>query len=534
MTTAGERFTQWIDNTASDFADRFKGWFAGVLTWFLELFMDVMGKAASPFLKPFVEKMESYGNIPPELQPILDEIKNPTKQVSAIFAQSAGGALIGGAINKILDTVLLPLAYGMNQLTRNVIPDVTQSIAIWLRNQFTDKELNERLSWLGFNDNDIDRLKSLTEIRFDPTNAIRLWRRFNTQWGKYLDDLKQQGWNDERIEALKDATKEFPSLQDVINFYAKEAFEPDMIVRYGLGDEMPPYEGTLFEQLGVPSEVASMYWYAHWIHPAFREVTEMLHRGLITDEDVYQWYRVVEIPPYWRDKLTTLSWDLPNRIELRMMARYGLVDKSFLVEQLGMVGLHEEYRDVAADMMLAMGIRTDLSTRFSKGWLTPETVKSELEASGLSAAVQERMYQWIIQNTGGDRIQSETNLTKSEIYTGVKKGVISWGEGIELLQDHNLTKEEAEFILQIRVGALEGSPDTYQEFKKITQLWRKSQGLEYKMPSEDLIQASKDVKETERILQQVQIGERTDITEAEAKTAVEEARQRYHQLTQSN
>jgi len=490
---AGERFKKWIDTTAAFFADRLKTFMSGILGWGFEVFFDVLGKAAAPKLKPLIDRIETTGEVPPELQPIIDELKEPSGETAALFAQSAGSALIGGAIGKIIDALLLPIAYGVNKLTRNAMPAEVQMITMWLRGDMKEEWLNDNLAKLGLTDDGIKWMKNLATIRLDPASWITLFRRGYEQFDKVKDDLAQQGWDTDRIEALKFSTQAFPTLSDVITFYAKEAFEPDMIEEYGLRDEMPPYEGTLFEKLGVPQEIAELYWISHWFHPAFREVTDMLHRGEITDDDVYKWYRVQEIPPKWRDKLTSISWDLPNRIELRMMARYGLVDKSFLIEQLKQVGLKEDFRDVAADMMLAMGIRTDLSTRYSKGWLTAEQVKQELIDSGLSEAVRERMYMWIVKNASGDRVASERDLTKAEIVKGVKKGVISWTQGKELLQDLGYEEWEAEYKLLIDIGAAEGSPDTYQEFKKITQTYRQSQGLSAEVPSDELVEAEKNV-----------------------------------------
>ena len=245
---------------------------------------------------------------------------------------------------------------------------------------------------------------------------------------------------------------------------------------------------------------------------------------------MYEWYRLVEIPPHWRDKLTSIAWDLPNRIELRMMARYGLVDKAFLVEQLKMVGLREDFRDVAADMMLAMGIRTDLSTRFSKGWLDADGVKAELAASGLSEDVASRMFQWIVKNTGGDRVEAERNLTKSEIYKAIKKGKLVPLQGVELIRDMGYSDDEARLLVEINVGALEGSPETYLELKKVTQLYRKSQGLDYVTISEERIAAEKELLELQAELTEAKEQGLSSAKISELERAVEDAKIAYHQL----
>ena len=247
---------------------------------------------------------------------------------------------------------------------------------------------------------------------------------------------------------------------------------------------------------------------------------------------MYDWYKLVEIPPHWRDKLTSIAWDLPNRIELRMMARYGLVDKAFLLEQLEQVGLKEEFRDVAADMMLAMGIRTDLSTRYSKGWITPEEIQSELVASGLSVPVQERMFQWIVKNTGDDRIIEELNLTKAEIIKGVKKGVVSLVEGKQLLIDIGKSDKEAQFILDINIEAAKGSPENYLEFRKLTQEARQALGLTANIPPPELIQADIDLKEAESALSKAKAAKLSAKKVSDLTGVVEAAKILYYQLLQ--
>ncbi|GAJ19514.1 unnamed protein product, partial [marine sediment metagenome] len=59
----------------------------------------------------------------------------------------------------------------------------------------------------------------------------------------------------------------------------------------------------------------------------------------------------------------------------------------------------------------------------------------------------------------GEVVADERGLTKAEIYAGVKKGVISWDEGSELLQDLGYDIDDATFILETRVGTLEETPE---------------------------------------------------------------------------
>lgn len=291
-----------------------------------------------------------------------------------------------------------------------------------------------------------------------------------------------------------------PPPPDLIHWQAKEVFEPTMRAKYGLDAEVEELQRELFYKDGLSDEIINNYWAAHWVHPDWRQVTDMYHRGELTFDDVKTWYRLVEIPPFWRDKLTAISWDLPNRIETRMMARYGLVDKEWLVKHLERIGLHEDYRSIAADFMLAMGIRMDISARYSKGWLTKKEVKAEIDSFKMAPEISDRLYMWIVKNVGPEQVEETRSLTKTEIYKGVKAGTISPEQGIELLMDMNYDRATAEYLLEVNVGVLAGSPDSFEELKNWTQGWRKATGLEAKpMPEEIKLAAEEVVKLTREV-----------------------------------
>ena len=104
--------------------------------------------------------------------------------------------------------------------------------------------------------------------------------------------------------AEDDATKLFdifffiPPPQDLVNWSAKEVFEPDAIEKYGLAEEFDKLNLDLFAQAGVSPEQARNYWMAHWQHPGLQTVQELLHRTAFTEADFKEWFKLVEIPPF--------------------------------------------------------------------------------------------------------------------------------------------------------------------------------------------------------------------------------------------
>ncbi|GAJ03211.1 unnamed protein product, partial [marine sediment metagenome] len=93
----------------------------------------------------------------------------------------------------------------------------------------------------------------------------------------------------------------------------------------------------------------------------------------------------------------------------------------------------------------------DLIARWSKGWITEEEVRSELSTLGMPAERVEEMIQTKIKKVAPDRVSGERDLTKADIYKGVKTGRITRGEASELLTDLGFDEDEADFLLFINI-----------------------------------------------------------------------------------
>jgi len=89
-----------------------------------------------------------------------------------------------------------------------------------------------------------------------------------------------------------------------------------------------------------------------------------------------------------------------------------------------------------------------------------------------------------------ERVAKERDLTKSEIYRLVKKDIITWDQGLTFLTGMGYDSTEADYILQVNVGAT-SSPETYLEMKRIVESYKRSQGMEAKEVPQEVIEAEK-------------------------------------------
>ncbi|GAH56548.1 unnamed protein product, partial [marine sediment metagenome] len=80
-----ERIHNTIEDWQAEWKDRLRGWLVAILSFGLDAFFKVLGTSAAPKLKPLIDSLEATGEVPPEFQPLLDELKAPKGEVAAMF-----------------------------------------------------------------------------------------------------------------------------------------------------------------------------------------------------------------------------------------------------------------------------------------------------------------------------------------------------------------------------------------------------------------------------------------------------------------
>ncbi|GAJ04592.1 unnamed protein product, partial [marine sediment metagenome] len=153
--------------------------------------------------------------------------------------------------------------------------------------------------------------------------------------------IRQHGISEDDAKQLFDIFFFIPPVQDMINWAAKEVFEPDAIEKYGLADEFEALDLSLFAMAGVSPEQAKNYWMAHWQHPGLNTIQELLHRTDFTEADMWEWFRLVEIPPFWREKLIKIAYSPFTRVDIRRMYRENVLSKNEVITAYHEIGYDE-------------------------------------------------------------------------------------------------------------------------------------------------------------------------------------------------
>jgi hypothetical protein len=463
--TAGDRFKVWIEGLSTAWGAQLGKWAAGFVMGGIEGIADKIGEKASMQLQTTIAELEK-GGIPPVLQPIIGELKSPTGEISALSGIGFLNRVVGSIKGDIFEYFTRSLTHGMSYSADFYLPRPELLLSNYLLGISPDKDdLYDKMRSHGIPPEATDKILASMKTLYPSDIVASAWLRDKAKYGQYWDDVyKVMGLDKNlrpdqmRIELLQELAYKIPGVQDIIRYVVKEAYSPEIYKTFGQDQEYPSIAEADAEKTGVRPDQLMKEWISHWDLPSVGQGFEMLHRGIITQEQLTLLLKAKDIMPFWRDKLTDISWTLPGRIEVRMMAQLGLVDKDYIKDILRKDGLAEEYLDDIADMNIVRGIRSDIQTRYTKGWLNSDGVLTELTASGLSPQVVDRLYQWIVKNVKPERTATERNLTTAEIVKGVKKGIIDWSDGTERLMALGYDEDEAAYIMAINIEAVVEEP----------------------------------------------------------------------------
>jgi len=402
-----DRLRNWIESLSESWKDRLRGWVIRSIAEGAVKFLDDAEPEARDNVKDVLIKIRDNPNTPPELKAIVERALEPKSWIQIVVLIGMVVVMVIQAVGTMFPPGLKRMEYGEERVAQT--------------------------------------------YRLDPISLMTGWRRDPAAFEQYFDDLRDQGWTDDRIEALKFFTLFMPSAQDLVNWQAKEVFEPDMVAKYGLDDEFAGLDLTLFGKIGVTEEQARNFWRAHWEHPELRTIIEMLRRTDFTEADMADWFRLVEIPPYWRDKLIQISYEVPTRVDVRRWWDMRTIDEARLREIYAHQGYHGKDLDDYVLWTKVYVAFPDLIARWKNGWISIDEVRAELIGYGMPAQRVEELLETKFKSTEGDRVTGERDVTKTDIIKGVKKAVITRGEGLELLMDLGYDEDEADYILTINI-----------------------------------------------------------------------------------
>ena len=242
----------------------------------------------------------------------------------------------------------------------------------------------------------------------------------------FYDNVKRQGFRKLEADKLFLANRPIPSFSVILEWLAKEVFEPGAITEFKLDADEPEQLRRYMRKYGVPDEEASKYWISHWNTIGYGQWRELYNRfnsrrdrthvnnqlkeyidpktGLpldfddvvITDSAYRNYFKVLEQTPYFADRLLGATSEPINFTTLQDLYRYGIINDSELKEFLR----DYNWSDYNAQLIVdAWGRKFPFGDRlpkydnifyqYKKGLITREQAKTELETAGVTDTIIE-------------------------------------------------------------------------------------------------------------------------------------------------
>lgn len=200
--------------------------------------------------------------------------------------------------------------------------------------------LNIRRS--GFTEDDANRLINTGETVPTETDLLRWWLRGIIDDTEIDRRFEGRGYNSDERARFREAAFFIPPVADLISMAVREAFSPEVAERFGQFEDFPAPFAEAAAKQGVSDEWARRYWAAHWGLPSVQMGFEMLHRGVIESEDLNLLLRAQDIMPFWRDKLTQISFSPLTRVDVRRMHKLGVLSRDEVKRSYSDLGYNDE------------------------------------------------------------------------------------------------------------------------------------------------------------------------------------------------
>lgn len=420
--TVYERIRNWIDRLLSviyeiyaDVEEKARQYIEEVKRWWYE---DVQKRLIElqDEMQAFIDKsitiatniiLGRYDSLDAALSDVFGDVnaRNPFLMFAATIFISAAALPVVSALGIEASQNIVNL---IRDEIRASIPDERVLTTAYYLGAIDEGYLRDRMHKRGYDDAAIDTYLATYRRLLEPGYIIELVQRMLLSPDDARRALMAQGFSRDDADRLLRLVEYIPPVADVIRFAVREAFTPEIAERFGQYEDFPEEILQYTRLNGMSDDVARMYWAAHWDLPSATQGFEMLHRGIIDEDDLRLLLRALDVMPYWRDKLIQLSYRPLTRVDVRRMYRLGVLDED---------GVYKAYRD--------LGYNEENAKRMTEFTIRYETKETEDELSDIR------------------------NLTRSVLENAYIRGILTYDELISRLEDLGYVREDAELLAEL-------------------------------------------------------------------------------------
>jgi len=338
------------------------------------------------------------------LQEILDTETDPVVILNRMEALTRFIPMLGWAYSAVqylltLGGILMANMSGAKELSAQsvlmkmqpMVPPLEFLIEALFKNPDTVEDVSKCLKRMGLSDSRVKLIMQGVKSLLPLGETKLAFLREDISEDTHDKILRSYKFDDDAIELIKGLYKEIPGPSDLITMAVREVFTPEIVERFGQMEGFPPEFAKWGKQVGLSEFWAQNYWAAHWILPSIGQGFEMLHRGVIDEDDLGLLLKALDIMPFWRDRLKEISYTPLTRVDVRRMYGHGVLNEDEVYTSYKNIG----YNDLDATRMTEFTVaytqekereltKTDILALYKRHVLDRDDVVSMLTKIGFS------------------------------------------------------------------------------------------------------------------------------------------------------
>jgi len=432
----------------------------------------------TPVTKRLTDQMALLANISAILSGIgvaaevasVGQIDRVTSEVRAYLDAAGVTQTVGYGYGQILGELLgEPMGQELRAKTRHTLPSIGDLIIAQMRRETYDPD--------------------------DPS------------WDEDLkEEIARYGFSEERGRLVLRSARFYPAVQDWIRFAVRDVWNKEAVTEGQYDADFPEDILEHTRRAGLQDETVRQYWRAHWQLPSPQMGYEMLHRSIITRDQLYALLRIADYAPGWIDRMIAISYRPLTRVDARRMYEAGVLSDDEYRESMERLGYSPEDAgrfvawvqakegEVEKDLTLSQTLQgrrlgllreDETITRLTEiGYDEAEAavlmgadaakeaeahseklvklairryvyrlsdvgvLKTELARAGVMQEALDRL----VEQAEIERINKRKLPTKADVLKGVKELVVSDAEAMIRLQQIGYTDEDARLLLTIQAA----------------------------------------------------------------------------------
>jgi hypothetical protein len=222
------------------------------------------------------------------------------------------------------------------------IPSINELVEMFYKKQLDPVEFNKYCNENGINTEISLKFLETAKVIIPATDAVMLWRRGEITEAQRHDIIEKLHISSETEQQIIKASEYYPTAQDLIVMAVREVFTPEIAAAYGQFEDFPPQFITEAAKIGLTEKQAKNYWAAHWELPSATQGYEMLHRGVISYEQLKTLLRAKDYMPFWREPLINIAYNVVTRVDTRRLYRTGIYDADKVYKTYLAMGYNQE------------------------------------------------------------------------------------------------------------------------------------------------------------------------------------------------